>query len=397
MFADLFYSLREQGIPVSPTAFLTLNKALAGGYIGSLDDLYIAARAILIKSERFFDTYDQVFSHCFKNTSLPPAEELVIDETARQMLRQWLQNPGELARMLGESEEELKKLSVDELLAYFMARLQEQHGEHHGGSWWIGTGGTSLVGYSGNHPTSMRVAGESLHGTALQVAAQRRYRDYSGQGPLSQAKIGEALKRLKKLVPAGAKDRINIAKTVARTVAIGGEIEIVFEQSLKDRLKVILAIDNGGWSMEPHVEIVQTLFNYARGQFKELKTCFFHNTIYETLWQDHTRSRKPFSINDFLQVDQDTRFIVVGDADMAPFELSSRDGSIHIQERSGRTSLECLRFITERLPYSVWLNPVEQQKWDHSRSITMIRQIFPMYELSLDGLEKAVSYLTKTR
>ncbi len=40
-----------------------------------------------------------------------------------------------------------------------------------------------------------------------------------------------------------------------------GEIEIVYDRSLRDRpIKIVLAIDNGGWSMEPYVEIVQTLF-----------------------------------------------------------------------------------------------------------------------------------------
>ena len=32
--------------------------------------------------------------------------------------------------------------------------------------------------------------------------------------------------------------------------------------------------------------LVQTLFNYARAQFKDLKTFFFHNTIYDYLWED---------------------------------------------------------------------------------------------------------------
>ena len=44
---------------------------------------------------------------------------------------------------------------------------------------------------------------------------------------------------------------------------------------------MILAIDNGGWSMDPYISVVQTLFDYARAQF-DLKT-FFHNTIYSTL------------------------------------------------------------------------------------------------------------------
>ena len=395
MFIDFFYTLREQGVPVSPTAFLTLNRALAKGLIENLDDFYIAARSILIKSERYFDLYDRVFACHFTAASLAVNKEPIFDEISLQLLQQWLQNPEATAKLLDLDAERLQKLSVEELLAYFRERLQEQKAEHHGGSKWIGTGGASPSGHSGHHPTPMRVAGSSSHRSALQVAAQRRYRDYSGQGPLNQARIGEALKRLRKLVPAGAKDRISIAETIRRTVKIGGEIELVFKQSLRDRLKVIIAIDNGGWSMEPHVKVVQTLFDYARAQFKDLKTFFFHNTIYDNLWPDHTRSRKPFLIDRFAGFDPESRFIVVGDASMAPYELSSRDGSIHIRERSHRTSLECLEFLAKTFPHSVWLNPIQENMWSHFRTITMIRQIFPMFELSLDGLEKAVNHLTE--
>jgi len=393
MFVDFFYSLREQGVPVSPTAFLTLNKALHKGLIENIDDFYIAARTTLVKSERYFDQYDRVFAHYFENTPLPETHGIVIDEIAWQMLQEWLHYPAALARLLGEDQENLHKLTIEELLDYFRDRLAEQKGEHHGGSWWIGTGGTSPTGHSGHHPTPMRIAGESDHQSALKVAARRRYRDYSGQGPLTQARIGEALKRLRKLVPAGARNRLNIDKTIRRTVQLGGEIEIVFDHSLKDRLKVILAIDNGGWSMDPHVKLVQTLFDYARSQFKDLKTYYFHNTIYDTLWLDYTRSQRPFLIDEFERFDPETRFIVVGDASMAPFELSSRDGSIHTQERSGRVSLDSLKFLVKTFPHTVWLNPLQQNMWSYSRSIEMISRIFPMFELSLDGLEKAVSFL----
>jgi uncharacterized protein with von Willebrand factor type A (vWA) domain len=395
MFIDFFYRLREQGVPVSPTAFLTLNRALDNGLIGNIDDFYIAARAILVKSERYFDLYDQVFTYHFEGAPLPPKEGLILDEIARQMLQQWLQNPGATARLLGEDEEHLQRFSADELLAYFKERLADQEAEHHGGSKWIGTGGTSPVGHSGYHPGGMRIGGESIDKSAMKIATERRYRDYSGLGPLNQATIGEALKRLRKLVPAGARDRINIDKTITRTVKIGGEIEIVFEQGLKDRLKVILAIDNGGWSMEPHVKVVQSLFDYARTQFKDLKTYYFHNTIYDTLWKDPARAEQPYSIDGLMRLDPGTRFIIMGDASMAPFELAARDGSIHIQERNGRTSLESLKFIAKTFSHTAWLNPIQQNMWGYSRTIAMVQRIFPMFELSLDGLEKAVSHLAE--
>ena len=61
MFIPFFYDLRENGINVTPTAFLRLQKALGLGLVTSWDDFYSVARAILIKSERDFDTYDKVF------------------------------------------------------------------------------------------------------------------------------------------------------------------------------------------------------------------------------------------------------------------------------------------------------------------------------------------------
>jgi uncharacterized protein with von Willebrand factor type A (vWA) domain len=393
MFTKFFYLLRQVGIPVSPTSFLRLQKALSTGLINSIDDFYTAARAILIKSERYFDLYDQVFAHHFEGAELKKPDEFELSEVARAMLDQWLKDPKGIADALGIDEDSLNKLNPDELLQYFLDRLKEQTEEHHGGGKWIGTGGTSPVGHSGYHPGGMRVGGISRNKSAIKVAMDRRYRDYSQEGPLTQAQMGEALKRLRNLVPIGPKDVINIDETIYQTMKNAGEIEIVFERSLKDRLKVILAIDNGGWSMEPFIDIVQTIFNYARAQFKELRIFFFHNTIYDSLWEDPPRFRKPFKVDDLIRLDPETRFILVGDASMAPYELMATDGSIHIEERSMKPSYQRLQFIAETFPYSVWLNPVMANEWPYTRSINAIRDIFPMFELTIDGLENAVTYM----
>lgn len=395
MFTQFFYLLRQVGIPVSPTSFLRLQKALSEGMITSIGDLYTAARAILVKSERYFDLYDQVFAHHFEGAELKAPEAFEMEEMARLMLEEWLKDPKAIADALGVDESKLNKLSPEELLQYFLDRLKEQTEEHHGGSKWIGTGGTSPVGHSGYHPGGMRVGGVSRNKSAIKVAMDRRYRDYSQGGPLTQAQIGEALKRLRNLMPAGPKDQVNVDKTIYQTMRNAGEIEIIFDRSLKDRLKVILAIDNGGWSMDPYIAVVQTLFNYARSQFKELKTFFFHNTIYDNLWEDPSRYRKPFRIDEVVRLDPETRFIVVGDASMAPYELMATDGSIHVEERSNRPSIERLRFIAETFRYSAWLNPKMSDEWPYTRSINVVREIFPMFELTIDGLEEAVTHLMR--
>lgn len=393
MFVDFFYKLREAGIPATPTAFLTLHRALQKGLIMSLSDFYTASRAILVKSERYFDLFDQIFAHFFEGAEMPDPENFELDEIAKSLLDQWLSDPRMVADALGADPEQLQKLSPDELIEYFKQRLKEQTERHEGGNRWIGTGGTSPVGHSGYHPGGMRVGGESRNKSAVKVANERRYKDYSRTGPLTEASMGEALKRLRNLVPDGPKDQINVRESIYQTMKNAGEIEIVFDRRLRDKLKVVLAIDNGGFSMDPYVPIVQTLFNYARSQFKELKTYFFHNTIYDTLWEDPARYRKPRPVAEFAGMDPDTRLILVGDASMAPYELMARDGSIYIQERSGRASIEQLRFLAETFPHNVWLNPVPARMWPYTRTIGIIRQVFPMYELTIDGLEQAVDQL----
>ncbi|NWF91917.1 MAG: hypothetical protein HXY46_03300 [Syntrophaceae bacterium] len=395
MFVDFFYLLKKAGIPVSPTSFLRLQKALSMGLINSVDDFYTAARSILIKSERYFDLYDQVFAHHFHGVEFKEPDLFEWSEVAKALLDEWLRDPEGLADLLGIDEADLHRLSPEELLQYFLDRLKEQKEAHHGGNRWIGTRGTSPVGHSGYHPGGMRVGGVSRNKSAVKVAMERRYRDYSQEGPLTQSQIAEALKRLRNMVPFGPRDKVNIEKTIYQTTKNCGEIEIVFDRSLRDRLKVILAIDNGGWSMDPYVDLVQTLFNYARAQFKDLKTFYYHNTIYDYLWEDPPRRSRPFPVDELVRLDPETRFIIVGDASMAPYELMATDGSIYIEERSGKPSYERLQFIAKTFPHSVWINPKLAEEWPYTQTIGHIRQIFPMFELTLDGLEKAVTYLMR--
>jgi len=393
MFIDFFYKLKNLGIPVSPTSFLTLHKALETGLVMSLDDFYTASRSILIKSERYFDLFDQIFAHHFKGADLPDPSEKELSETIRFLLEYWLRDPKILADAMGIDENKLAKLTPDQLVEYFKERLKDQDGRHDGGNRWIGTGGTSPVGHSGYHPGGMRVGGISRNKSAVKVALERRYKDYSKRGPLSQAMMGEALKRLRNLVPEGPKDKVNVDASIYQTMKNAGEIEIVFDRSLRDRLKVILAIDNGGWSMEPYVKTVQTLFDYAGAQFKELKIFYFHNTIYDNLWQDPGRHRDHVKVEEFVRFDPQTRFILVGDASMAPYELLARDGTIYVHDRSTMASIERLKFLSDTFVHSAWLNPVSAKMWHYTPTIDMIAKIFPMFELTLDGLEEAVKHL----
>lgn len=398
MFVLFFYELRSRGIPVTPTAFLRLQKALNMGLINSLSDFYITARAVMIKSERYFDLYDRLFAHYFQGIEFKSPEDEELEEIVRNLLAEWLKDPKELARILRISEDDLKKYTPEELVRYFLDRLKEQVERHDGGDKWIGTGGTSPVGHSGYHPGGMRIGGMSRNQSAIKVAMERRWKDYAFEGPIDQSQMAEALKRLRHLQPAGPRDQLNIRETIYQTVKKAGDIEIVFDRRLKDKLKVILMMDNGGWSMDPYIDICRTLFKYATDNFKEVKTYYFHNCIYDRVYEDPQRATKPFKTADFVKVDPESRLIIVGDASMAPYELMDEHGCIEYEEPQSKSGYHWLQLLRQIFPHSVWLNPKPSEHWEFTAgnyTISKIMEIFPMFDFTLDGLEAAVNQLVK--
>ncbi|ABA87698.1 VWFA superfamily protein [Syntrophotalea carbinolica DSM 2380] len=393
MFRPFFYALRDRGIMVSPTAFLRLQRALAMGLVQSLDDLYTVARTVLVKSERDFDAYDQLFAEHFAEAVHSAEDSVDLDQELRDQIEKWLKKPKKPDASVEPGAEQSERLSPEELEQYFSDRLNDQKEEHHGGRKWIGTGGVSPVGHSGQRPGGMRIGGISRNRSAMQVALERRYRDYSRGATLTRGQVGEALKRLRHLMPSGPRDDLNIDSTIYQTMRNGGEIELVFDRRLADRLKVILLIDNGGWSMEAHVPTVQALFNHARDQFQNLDIHYFHNTIHERVWNDPERVHHPIPFTQLLARDPQSRLIIVGDASMAPEELLHAGPSFTLRRVSSQAGIERLQALARAYRHTVWLNPLSPSLWPYGQTINMINKIFPMFSLSLDGLEQAVHHL----
>ena len=56
--------------------------------------------------------------------------------------------------------------------------------------------------------------------------------------------------------------------------------------------------------------------------------------------------------------------------------------------------IEWLRKFKQRCPASIWLNPDPTHWWDHP-TVSAIGKLFPMYELTVGGLQQAVSVLRR--
>jgi uncharacterized protein len=71
------------------------------GLITSLDDFYSVARAMLVKSERDFDSYDQVFAELFPGRECGRGGGHRSMDDAPTLLEEWLKEPRGLAKALG--------------------------------------------------------------------------------------------------------------------------------------------------------------------------------------------------------------------------------------------------------------------------------------------------------
>ena len=91
------------------------------------------------------------------------------------------------------------------------------------------------------------------------------------------------------------------------------------------------------------------------------------------------------------------KLLVVGDAAMHPSELQSTRGNIDPRAETETTGLAWLQRIERHFDRAAWLNPDRPPEWAMSSTCRHISGIFPMYPLSVDGIETAVKSLVGAR
>lgn len=391
LFHRFFTGLRAAKIPVSTREYLTLLEALEKGAIEQeIDSFYAVSRAALVKDEKNFDKFDKVFAHFFEGV-----EALGEMFNGEDIPEDWLR--AELKRYLSQEEmDAMEAMDFEELMDTLKDRLAEQEKRHEGGSKWIGTGGTSPYGHSGWSPNGVRIGGKSQNKKASKVWETRRFKDYDNERELGTRNLKVALRRLRRFARDGAEEELDLNETI-RSTARQGYLDVKMRPERRNAIKVLVFFDVGG-SMDPYIELTERLFSAASGVFKNLEYFYFHNCPYEAVWKSNLRRQtETTSLMDVLhKYPSDYKVVMVGDAAMAPTEITHPGGSVeHWNEEAGGV---WLRRITETYPHFVWLNPTPENWWPHTYSVQLIREIIGpdrMFSLTLDGVDKAMKELSK--
>ena len=392
MLINFFMALRNERLPVSFTELFTLLECLSRNVIfASVDDFYQLSRMCFVKDEKNFDKFDVAFSKYFDEV------KKFDDLSLLQIPDDWLRK--EIEKHLSDEEKRnIEALGgLDKLMEEFRKRMSEQEKRHQGGNKWVGTGGTSPFGAYGYNPEGIRICQqESRHRRAVKVWDKREYRDLDDSVEIGTRNIKMALRRLRRFARTGSVDELDITDTISSTARNAGFLDIKMVPERHNSVKVLLFFDVGG-SMDPHVKICEELFSAARSEFKHLKYFYFHNFLYESVWtkskRRHAETTSTFDI--INKYSKDYKVIFVGDATMAPYEVTHIGGSIeHYNEEAGATWMSRL---TDHFDNIVWINPTPQEYWEHSYSIEVVKELLEdrMFSLSVSGLENAMKLLVK--
>ena len=394
MFSAFFYLLRAMGLDVSLNEWLTLMEALEKDLAhSSLTSFYYLARSILVKSETEYDMFDGAFLEFFKDIQQ-------FEELPKELL-DWLNNPKEKPNNYDKDQDEYNRsLSMEQIQKMLLERLQEQDSEHNGGKYWIGTGGMSVFGNAGNASNGIRVGGQSIRKSAMQVASERKFHDFRNDTVLDTRQFQMAFRRLRQFSSRidAPKTELDVDHTIEETGNNAGNLKLVYQRPRQNTVKVLLLMDSGG-SMDYYSSLCTSLFQAVSksNHFKDLKVYYFHNCIYSKLYTDpYCIPGQWIDTNWVLDnLSSEYKVIIVGDASMDPSELLGRS-YYNYGARTEVTGMEWLKRFQAKYSHMVWLNPIVDMGWRSAfwrQTYDIIDKEFDMYPLTISHLEQALKKL----
>ncbi len=393
LVVPFLYELRARKLKVGATEAVALAKALsAGAHDCSLARFYHVARALCVHRERDLDAFDVAFAAHFEG----------VERTAKELTAEllgWLDDPIRRRELTAEQLATLEALSLEELHRRFEERLREQTARHDGGSHWIGTGGTSPFGRGGTHPTGL-VVGQGGSRSAVASARARRFRAYREDVVLDVRQFEVALRKLRQLARDGRPDELDVEETVRATGQNAGELDIKVRAPRRSSVRVVLLMDVGG-SMDPYAEVVSRLFSATKraSHLREVKTYYFHNCVYGHVFAD-ANFAEPVAVDDLIhRCGVHWKLVVVGDAAMNPAELLGYGDyayTVPSSQRRAQPGVAWMEQLSGHFERRAWLNPDPPRYW-RGGTAEVLARLFPMFPLTLEGLDDATRHLVGSR
>lgn len=395
MFLGFLLFLRSGGIKVSLHDWLALTEGLHQGLHGqSFHGFYILCRTLLVKTESDLDKFDGMFYQYFKTVDSAKIsqelKELSEDpETAAKTFAGYFQkNEMELSQAMAIMEE---RLTAEE--GEFDPAQPAMSGEAIFGN---APGGAGAGPGTGNGAMMQGAGGKSI----IHARGDRRFRDWRTDCTIESRQFQMAFRLLRELSRKleTSEEELDIRGTIDHTCKRGGILDIRMQPPRKNRLKLMVLIDSGG-SMRPYEQLCSLLFQSLNkaNTFSDLKIYYFHNCLEQRVYEDPEVDPEKSVKSDWVlkNISSEYKVIFVGDADMAIHELM--DSSQSSWSAASADGITWFKRFKDKYPHSIWLHPQEREQelaW-MPESFVEIEKVFPMFQLSIDGLKDGMYKLMR--
>ena len=400
MFDAFFYLLRQYGLDVSTTEWLTVQQALSLGLHGSsLTGFYDLCRAILCKSESEYDKFDQAFEEYFYAVFYTATGRLRDDlpEDVLAMLQR--PNRPDPLQYTHTLEEEAQ------LAALRRRAMEEQEGTPIYEDSQAQLEGEVFDGSHNIRPDDLPQGNPEI----IQVVRKPRrkpghalplwnFKDFREDNVLNIRQFQMAFRRLCLYSDQfGPEVELDIQRTVHDTCQKGGLLQIRQKKPRRNAIKVLMFIDCGG-TMTPYHALCSRLFQAVSrsNRFKELRVYYFHNCPKAYLYTNPTLEKKyQVSMETVLRnCDKDFKVLLLGDATMDIDDLI-QPPYFETKDNKGYTGVDWLHYILQRYSHTAWLNPrpTTRPVIFGKESYALLCEMFDMYPLTIAGLELALKKL----
>jgi len=423
VFIAFFYLMRARGLKPSIIQWMSLMEALNQNFAdSSLTGFYHLCRCILLSSEADFDKFDEVFLEFFANVG---DRQKMPDEMSTEMLPEgmmdWLTAPTDPKFLeLYYSEEHMAILNgLMEVIERMLRKLEEQlaNGDFIGGCEVCTGCGLCMRMYMKEGEGEGAQEDENQQGagpggkvwkrprSAISMAHDRIFRDFRDDTVLDIRQFQMAFRKLRQYSTINDVNirELDIDQTIKKTSEKAGLLHIVYKRPRKNIIKLIVMIDSDG-SMSQFAEVTNKLFQAVSksNHYKDLKFYYYHNCVYDHLYNDPTCVNGKWVETEHILRNFDTeyRVIYVGDAAMADSELFKIGGNVLFERSNVLPGMDWLKRMKRKYRRSVWLNPIAKEDWTRlygGATIQAVKDIFPMYELTVKGLGVAIKRLLSER
>ena len=283
MFDEFFYLLRQYGLDVSTTEWLTVQQALSLGlHRSSLTGFYDLCRAILCKSESEYDKFDQAFEEFFYDvfyTATGRLRDDLPEDVLAMLQRPNRPDPLQYTHTL-EAEAHLLELRRRAMEEQEGTPIYEDSQAQLEGEVFDGSHNIRPDDLPQGNPEIIQVVRKPRRkpGHALPLW---NFKDFREDNVLNIRQFQMAFRRLCLYSDQfGPEVELDIQRTIHDTCQKGGLLQIRQKKPRRNAIKVLMFIDSGG-TMTPYHDLCSRLFQAVSrsNRFKDLKIYYFHNCI----------------------------------------------------------------------------------------------------------------------